>query len=351
MSNVDYNNIEVMINSLSDQLTNEQICFIWKKYHVQGNKKGIQQFRNWIMKTKLTIQKVIVHDLDLYKLYRGQSRQSVEDLYYGFSNDVADYLLYVRGVKLNDYLFSSIVEEGNLRMLKWLRDNNCPHNTDTTWEAARNGDHKTLLILLKWGHKLSDDVLRDTIHSKQFDTAKLLVKCGCVVSVGATIAAADENNLPLLKWLSTKPGFDTNWHAILAASKHGNVPMLEFLLEKGCRIHPYSASYAAKRGHFDVLKLLHKHSCKWEDGPMEAAVKFGNVEITKWLCSVGCPITFGAYKEAKKAGSTEMVKAFTETDPLNAQLYEQKWQKILHNYDLTPKTDIVSWLSSRIHQK
>ena len=70
---------------------------------------------------------------------------------------------------------------GHLMVLKWLRDNGCPWDASTCFQAASGGH----LNVLKW--------LRNN---------------GCPKNAGASARAASEEHLEVLKWLQENGFWD-----------------------------------------------------------------------------------------------------------------------------------------------
>ncbi len=76
---------------------------------------------------------------------------------------------------------------------------------------------------------------------------------------GAPLLAARRNNLETLRFLCEELECQTNTDVITAAAKVGNLPMLEYALNKDrCYIYHFALEEAAKYNHLEVFKYLQK---------------------------------------------------------------------------------------------
>ena len=99
--------------------------------------------------------------------------------------------------------------QGNVRLLKWARENNLDWSTLTCCRAAENG------------------------------------------------------HLPALKYLHEN-GCPWDSGACNSAAAKGQLPALQYLHENGCPWDSYTCCCAATKGYLFVLKYLHENGCPWD---------------------------------------------------------------------------------------
>ena len=77
---------------------------------------------------------------------------------------------------------------------------------------------------------------------------------------------------------------------VARASRHGNLSMVKFLIDKGFEyMHTVVTQAAAASGNLDVLMYLRSLDCPWSETIYLAAAAEGHLEILKWAESHGCP--------------------------------------------------------------
>jgi hypothetical protein len=77
---------------------------------------------------------------------------------------------------------------------------------------------------------------------------------------------------------------------VAKASRHGNLSMVKFLIDKGFEyMHAVVTQAAAASGNLGVLIYLRSLDCPWSETIYLAAAAEGHLEILKWAESHGCP--------------------------------------------------------------
>jgi hypothetical protein len=77
---------------------------------------------------------------------------------------------------------------------------------------------------------------------------------------------------------------------VAMASRHGNLSMVKFLIDKGFEYrHTVVTQAAAASGNLEVLMYLRSLDCPWSETIYLAAAAKGHLEILKWAESHGCP--------------------------------------------------------------
>ena len=123
---------------------------------------------------------------------------------------------------------------GNLKLLKVLRENGCPWDEVTCREAALNGH----LECLKYLH---------------------------------------ENGCPWDKKTCSE------------AALGGHLECLKYAHENGCPWDKEICSEAAQNGHLECLKYAHENRCPWDKDICSEAAQNGHLECLRYAHENGCP--------------------------------------------------------------
>jgi hypothetical protein len=101
--------------------------------------------------------------------------------------------------------------------------------------------------------------------------------------------AAGRGHLHVLQWYLAE-GLEITSDAYVCAAKHGRLPIIEFLFEKGCVWTPAAANTAATAGYLDILRWVARIGLPMEMHRVgQSAVRVGNLEIFKWSLEHDCP--------------------------------------------------------------
>ena len=143
--------------------------------------------------------------------------------------------LHRRGrAELTVNLCTSAAKGGQLEVLEWLRENECPWDKNTCEEAAYSGH----LEVLQW---------------------------------------ARENGCP---WKE-----DTCW----SAAQGGQLEALQWARENGCPWDERTCRSAAWGGHLPVLQWARENGCPWDETTCACAAWCGHLEMLQWARENGCP--------------------------------------------------------------
>lgn len=148
---------------------------------------------------------------------------------------------------------------GQLEVLKWLKENDCPLGPSISPYAAFNGH----LEVLKWLEQYSGRANCDIIQK-----------------------AAKGGRFEVLKWLYLNH-YHLNKHTFFAAAEEGHLEILKWLIARGHRPWIWDKStsrYAVLGGHLDVLKWLRENRCPWNKQEcINEAKNKGHLEILEWI--------------------------------------------------------------------
>ena len=146
---------------------------------------------------------------------------------------------------------------GYLEVLIWLRENNCPWNSETCSSAALGG---------------------------HLDVLKYLHEKGCPWNSTTCECAAMGGHLEVLKY-AHEQGCPWDFKTCAGAASRGHLDVLKYLHEKGCPWNELTCAFAAIGGHLDVLKYLHEKGCPWNlrDCIQDALALGKSPEVLKYL--------------------------------------------------------------------
>lgn len=186
---------------------------------------------------------------------------------------------------------------GNLRLLKWARQNDgdtgSPYhwNEDTCSFAAYSG----CLDILKWarenGCPWDEWTCACAAGHGYLDILKWARENCCPWDENSCLCAAKNNHLEVLKFLRENDGDICPWSELVTAisAEYGNLEVLKWLRSNGCPWDERVCSYAAKNNHLEVLKWARENGCPWNSWTCITAEENGHLELLKWARDNGCP--------------------------------------------------------------
>jgi hypothetical protein len=140
------------------------------------------------------------------------------------------------------------------------------------------------------------------------ETLQLAVQRGLTANDYVLQGAAESGSLSKVQWLHEMrqlplPSSIGHW-----AAKGGNLELLTWLSERGCKFDMYACTAAAAVGHKPVLCYLRERGCEWDEHTAAAAAEHGHLALLKWLVSAGCPFdSTSLCADAAYSGSVEVM--------------------------------------------
>lgn len=98
----------------------------------------------------------------------------------------------------------------------------------------------------------------------------------------------------------------------LALAAPGNVAVLKWARENGCKWDETACSEAAKRGFLNVLQWLRANGCPWSRLTCSAAASGGHSEVLRWARNNGCSWRATSYAEASMCGRLAVLQLTSE---------------------------------------
>ena len=126
--------------------------------------------------------------------------------------------------------------------------------------------------------------------------------------------AAERGWWSLVKWLHAKLHCPLDVWICSIAAKEGNIEVLKWAVDHGCRCSSSAFGFAALRGHLEVLKWMHSNGFQWDEWTCCAAAVGGHLEVLKWACLNGCPWDESTCREASVNGHLEVLKWARDND-------------------------------------
>lgn len=190
--------------------------------------------------------------------------ESIDLTFVPYSNeDEEQQLLMIREHydKKHFYLSKYCIKNGNLKLLKWLKENEYLCNKNLYHYAAEFGN----IDILKW--------LKEINYPKRDDVCTVAARCG---------------HLEALQWI-IENGEKLPDDICDFIGNSGNIELLKWAIGKNCSLSTWICAYAARNGHLEFIKYARKNNCPWDIYTSNNALLSGNHEILKWLKENGCP--------------------------------------------------------------
>jgi hypothetical protein len=163
---------------------------------------------------------------------------------------------------------------GHLEVLQWTHAHGCPWDCHVTEEAMVGGH----LALLKWA-RANDCPWNPAAHLKvanwqHAEVVRWAVENGCPVDYHA-LACREA-----ARWLLENGHVDADAAACYMAANVGDLPLLQWIRDRGCPWDPGVLYSAALGGRLDVLQWARAEGCDW---PGALHVQLGETEMIQWL--------------------------------------------------------------------
>ncbi|GFH55041.1 hypothetical protein CTEN210_11517 [Chaetoceros tenuissimus] len=221
-----------------------------------------------------------------------------EELPFGGDHHVSTFkaLRYLQGKSnpmeknpdLTRNLFSEAAKIGDIEMMEYCHNKNCPVPFDIYSDALINEDKASALKTLKWLH--------------QYDYP---------LEASACATAAKSDNLEALKWARDN-GCPWDGETLAFSSLNGNFEMIDYCIQNDCPIDTSACYYAMKNDSdakaLETLKYLRQHSCPWDEHTCGDAALNGNVNTLLWAKRNGCPFTVESFYKVVMCGHPSVIE-------------------------------------------
>ena len=218
------------------------------------------------------------------------------------------------------------IKQGNVEMLKYCLENDCPTSSIVCERAAEDGQLECLKYLhevagVEWeGQKKGGSLAAAAAKNGHLHILKYLVeKDYDIPRPRACDEAAENGHLECLKYLREVAKAPWDKKTVLGAAENAHLHILKYLVEGR---YPYFQASAcartARSGHLECLKYLHEVAkLPWDHETGESAASVGHLHILKYLAErkYSCWLSWGhdrACTLAARAGHLECLKFLRE---------------------------------------
>ncbi|GFH47601.1 hypothetical protein CTEN210_04076 [Chaetoceros tenuissimus] len=189
---------------------------------------------------------------------------------------------------------SSIARSGNIQLFKHLEQTFV--NFDSFEGAALGGNIEMLEYLYQKQYHLDEETCAESLRNIDKDQAlkvlKWLREHDCPWDEKTCSSAAENDNMKALKWARNN-GCPWNEETFASAAKNGNIKILEYCLDNGCPMDARACEKAVKNKNdlkaLEILKWLRRHSCPWDGRTYHSAYYSKNFFCFIFAHKNGCP--------------------------------------------------------------
>jgi hypothetical protein len=182
----------------------------------------------------------------------------------------------------NECSFLRAVRMGNLDILCWLKNQNCPHNDEIFYEAGKKGDIKILKWLESNGYGKSYRAYYGAISSNNLELIKWLYEGG--YSPIETIEnAVYHGRKEIFTWLLSKNIHFDRINVVISAISSKNIGMLEFIYENNFKPTRYCLKLAAGFDDLSVLNWLYGIYPKYRCWDFNNTIFVHTTKIIEWF--------------------------------------------------------------------
>lgn len=198
----------------------------------------------------------------------------------------------MNGCHWNEDTCDEAIKHGYFKLLKMLREYNCPW-TQSCWKIAALKDK---LEILKWILENGITIDKNDLNEEFFanlvanfvsiEMLQFIKNLGCKWDKSAYSHPFDCDNFgptkETLEWLYDN-GCPLNETLCYIAAYHGDLETMQWTVSKGFVLDIETMINAAKWGEEHILKWLRDNNCPWDEKAIEGAIKNHNWHTVKWL--------------------------------------------------------------------
>ena len=303
--------------------------------------------------------------------------------------DLVKYLRSSTDIPWNESTFNNAAYGGNIPMLQYLIDNECPHDDPIICAyAVKIHAHEKALEVLQWLHnqnipwdentciasaekgnlnalkfaRLNDcpwdkNCLIKAIKHHHYEVVEYCLQNSCPLGTSdiCYYAMDDYDHDRALKMLRLLRKFSIPWGTLTCtfAASYGNFDALKWAVSKGCAFDRQEcANNAAWYGNIGALKWIKSQGVIFNEIAAVRAAQNGHIKTLKWLRSEDCPMGKDTFLQASLSGNMDVVEYCIENDfPFEDCIYERiitKFHDPVHLIKLLQKNG-YPWYPSACH--
>ncbi len=182
-------------------------------------------------------------------------------IYDRFSVLIVKFLFEHEGYVLRASACQAAIHTRDLPLLKYLHEQNCPWDSETTVAA---------------------------INSQNADVLQFVCANGCPLPEHAMFVAAIIGNVDAMTYLHNS--MDVAYPSELWLNLY-SLPAIQHLRTVGCAWNNSCCEEFAMQGKLECLKYAHENGCPWDEKVCSTAACYGHLHCLKSLHEQGCPWT------------------------------------------------------------
>ncbi len=184
-------------------------------------------------------------------------------------------------------------ERGNLDILRFLIEHDCPIDEQAASGAAKHDHFDCLKYLVNNGAPYDESIFINAAGSGNMEMIEWTLQFYTIKEWGevACVKAAKNGHIPVMKLF-----FDSGIERILricnGAAKGNQWPALEYAHEEGCPWDTSTCVVAAIQGSLQCLQELHEHGCPWDVYTLRGAIEGDSMSCFVYAYEQWCPVNF-----------------------------------------------------------
>jgi hypothetical protein len=188
-------------------------------------------------------------------------------------------------------------------------------NIATMYKTASAGLLEGVVALRERGCPTDKWTLMNAAISGNLAMIQYLLDQGCRGGNSFYFAAASYGHTTIVNF-AIKNGFCESppSDACDQAAESGNLDLLKYVRGRGAQWGKSTCSGAALRGHLDILKYLHENGCRWNVRTTNRAAQFGHLECLQYARENGCPVDESTSMYAASVGRLACLKYLHENE-------------------------------------
>jgi hypothetical protein len=259
---------------------------------------GHQAHQHWVLATEISYYAAKEGNLEVLKWLKDQGRHLTTPpprRKKGASGHVGDDA----GCKWHDHACAVAAEHAHLATLQWLHEQGAPWQLEDICDHAAHGGSTAVLAYLKQQRcDFSPSTLTCAARRGHLGACQYLVAEQCPSDEKACTEAANGGHMQIVRLLheSGCPWHPGNLRRL--AAEAGSVELLQYLKQQGCTSTKDVMKIAAERGHTHICQYLHAEQSRWHPRACINAAQAGHVDTLRWLHEQGCPWSIEAVRFA-----------------------------------------------------
>lgn len=184
-------------------------------------------------------------------------------------------------------VFTQAVNNENIGVLMWLRQNAYFWNIHTSNQAAIAGNIPALKWVVENGCPLCPSIYAHV--PEDINLLTYLIDRGAPISPTACAVAALKKKYDTLKWLRSR---NCPWDSFTCAylAMNGELELLKWARANDCPWGPVVCALAASRGQLEILRWCLRNGCPIDFRTVTFACDCGYFDTAKWIIDNGYPV-------------------------------------------------------------